>query len=389
MLPGLTSAGAPAPLTLQPTPAALRPAVAPALQLGFTALYTALYALLFLAVYAQLWLLLLSRHKRLSFQSVFLFLCLLWAALRATLFSFYFQNSLEANRLPMAVYWLFYCCPVCLQFFTLSLINTYFTQVLLKVKDLHREDVNKLIWVTRCAYGALSLLFLCVNVACGALGRRGGGGEGPGAAECAWRLVLVRVLVNDLLFLLEAAVLAATLLLLSRHSRPNEASLHRRCPSLCGTAALGAAIILLFASRGCYNLTVLVLSRNHRAEAYDLDWYNISDQADLRSELGDRGYLAFCTILLIWELLPTTLLLVIFRVRWPAQEASSSMAVHPRAPPRPYFFDDPQGSEDGSPAPWAHSVRPQSSWYGSVTTPLLFASNPPAQDHSLYSTPNN
>ena len=63
---------------------------------------------------------------------------------------------------------------------------------------------------------ALSLLFLCVNVACGALGRRGGGGEGPGAAERAWRLVLVRVLVNDLLFLLEAAVLAATLLLLSR-----------------------------------------------------------------------------------------------------------------------------------------------------------------------------
>ncbi|CAL8328261.1 unnamed protein product [Gadus morhua 'NCC'] len=362
MLPGLTSAGAPAPLALQPTPAALRPAVAPAVQLGFTALYTALYAMLFLAVYAQLWLLLLSRHKRLSFQSVFLFLCLLWAALRTTLFSFYFLNSLEANRLPIAVYWLFYCCPVCLQFFTLSLINTYFTQVLLKVKDLHREDVNKLIWVTRCAYGAMSLLFL---------------------------LVLVRVLVNDLLFLLEAAVLAATLLLLSRHSRPNGASLHRRCPSLCGTAALGAAVILLFASRGCYNLTVLVLSRNHRAEAYDLDWYNISDQADLRSELGDRGYLAFCTILLIWELLPTTLLLVIFRVRWPAQEASSSMAGHPRALPRPYFFDDPQGSEDGSPAPWAHSVRPQSSWYGSVTTPLLFASNPPAQDHSLYSTPNN
>ena len=129
MLPGLTSAGAPAPLALQPTPAALRPAVAPAVQLGFTALYTALYAMLFLAVYAQLWLLLLSRHKRLSFQSVFLFLCLLWAALRTTLFSFYFLNSLEANRLPMAVYWLFYCCPVCLQFFTLSLINTYFTQV--------------------------------------------------------------------------------------------------------------------------------------------------------------------------------------------------------------------------------------------------------------------
>ncbi|CAL8264163.1 unnamed protein product [Lota lota] len=369
------------------TPATLRPAVAPSVQLGFTILYTTLYAALFLAVYGQLWLLFLSKHKRCSYQSVFLFLCLLWAALRTALFSFYFQNSLEANRLAMPAYWLFYCFPVCLQFFTLSLINTYFTQVLLKVKELYRDDMDKNMWVTRCAYGALSALFLGVNVACAALGRRG---EGPGPPERAWSLVLVRVLVNDLLFLLEAVALAAMLLLLTRHSRSAGPSLHSRGPSVCVTALLGTAVILLFASRACYNLTVLVLSQNHRVEAYDFDWYNISDQADLRSELGDRGYLAFCAILFIWELLPTTLLLVIFRVRWPAQEPSSGMAINTRALPRPYFFDDPQGSEDGPPQPWSHSVQP--SWYGSETTPLLFASKPPTQNnqhHSLYSTPNN
>lgn len=80
-------------------------------------------------VYTQLWLLYLYGHKRWSYQSVFLFLCLLWAALRTTLFSFYFRNAVEANHLPVAVYWLLYCFPVCLQFFTLSLINLYFTQV--------------------------------------------------------------------------------------------------------------------------------------------------------------------------------------------------------------------------------------------------------------------
>lgn len=104
-------------------------AVSPALELGLTSLYTVLYCVLFVFVYLQLWLILLYGHKRFSFQSVFLFLCLLWAALRTTLFSFYFQNVAQANQLQPLAYWLLYCCPVCLQFFTLCLLNLYFTQV--------------------------------------------------------------------------------------------------------------------------------------------------------------------------------------------------------------------------------------------------------------------
>ncbi|XP_032366765.1 integral membrane protein GPR137 [Etheostoma spectabile] len=368
-----------------PVPIPLHPAVAPSVELGFTILYTALYAALFLVVYAQLWLLYLYRHKRWSYQSVFLFLCLLWAALRTTLFSFYFYNALEANHLPVAVYWLLYCFPVCLQFFTLSLINLYFTQVLLKVRESCSSDVDRGLWLARCAYGALSAIFLCVNVACASLEDRG-----PGPGGRTWSLVLVRVLVNDLLFILDAVVLAALLLLLTRHSRSTSPYLLSKGTTVCRTAALGAAVILLFASRACYNLTVLVLSQNHRVESFNFDWYNVSDQADLRSELGDRGYLAFGAILFIWELLPTSLLILIFRVRRPAQE-TSSMAIGNRVLPRPYFFDDPQGSDDDVPAPWARS-HTHSSWYGSETAPLLFASNPPDQSqqhHSFYSTPQN
>lgn len=107
----------------------LTPAFPPSVKVGLTALYTALYALLFLSVYAQLWLVLFYRHKKFSYQTVFLFLCLLWAALRTTLFSFYFRNTLKANRLAPFFFWLLYCCPVCLQFFTLTLMNLYFAQV--------------------------------------------------------------------------------------------------------------------------------------------------------------------------------------------------------------------------------------------------------------------
>lgn len=104
-------------------------AISPSLELSLTALYTALYCFLFAFVYLQLWLILHYGHKRFSFQSVFLFLCLLWAALRTTLFSFYFNNASQASRLQPLLYWLLYCCPVCLQFFTLCLLNLYFTQV--------------------------------------------------------------------------------------------------------------------------------------------------------------------------------------------------------------------------------------------------------------------
>lgn len=65
-------------------------------------------------------------------------------------------------------------------------------------------------------YGALSAIFLCVNVVCAALEDRGAGGR---SGELTWTLVLVRVLVNDLLFILDAVLLAALLLLLTRHSR--------------------------------------------------------------------------------------------------------------------------------------------------------------------------
>ncbi|KAM6952273.1 integral membrane protein GPR137 [Lycodopsis pacificus] len=381
-----------APVTAAPPPNSsslpvpLRPAVAPSVQLGFTILYITLYAALFLVVYAQLWHLYLYRHKRWSYQSVFLFLCLLWAAIRTTLFSFYFCNALQANHLPVAVYWLLYCFPVCLQFFTLSLINLYFTQVLLRVRETYSSDVDRGVWLARCMYGALSAVFLCVNAVCAALGDRDGG-----SGEWTWKLVLVRVLVNDLLFILDAVLLAALLLLLSRHSRSTSPYLISKGTTVCRTATLGAAVILLFASRACYNLTVLILSQSQRVESFNFDWYNVSDQADLRSELGDRGYLAFGAILFIWELLPTSLLILIFRVRRPAQE-TTSMAINNRVLPRPYFFDDPQGSDEDAHVPWARGSHPHSSWYGAETAPLLFASNPPDQSHqhhSFYSTPQN
>ncbi|XP_039706290.1 integral membrane protein GPR137B-like isoform X2 [Pteropus medius] len=117
------------PLRNDSLPPTLTPAVPPYVKLGLTSVYTAFYSLLFVFIYAQLWLVLRYGHKRLSYQSVFLFLCLLWASLRTVLFSFYFRDFVAANALSPFVFWLLYCFPVCLQFFTLTLMNLYFTQI--------------------------------------------------------------------------------------------------------------------------------------------------------------------------------------------------------------------------------------------------------------------
>ncbi|KAJ0002634.1 hypothetical protein NQD34_007783 [Periophthalmus magnuspinnatus] len=367
-----------------PSPYPLSPAVTPSVQFSFTLLYTLLYSALFLLAYAQLWLLLLHRHKRWSYQSSFLFLCLLWAALRTTLFCFYFRNAIQANHLPVALYWLLYCFPVCLQFFTFSLINLYFTQVLLKVREICHFEVSRALCLARCLFLLFSLLFLSVNVVCGMLEDR------DGSSSQTWTLVLVRVLVNDGLFILNAVLLSTVLMLLTRHSHCTSPYLLSKGTSVCRTAALGAAVVFLFTSRACYNLTAL---KNSRMEDFDFDWYNVSDQADLQRDLGDREFLAFGAILFIWELLPMSLLMLIFRIRRPPQERAVVINNNPL--PRPYFFDDPQGSDDDAPLPWARTDSQQSlppSWFGSETTPLLFAAHRPDQNdqhHSLYSTPQN
>lgn len=77
-------------------------------------------------------------------------------------------------------------------------------------------------YVARCAYAGMSVVFLCVNVVCAALEERGEAGDK------AWKLVLVRVLVNDLLFIVEAICLAASLLLLTRFSPSTSLYLHSK-----------------------------------------------------------------------------------------------------------------------------------------------------------------
>ncbi|XP_046886002.1 G protein-coupled receptor 137Ba isoform X4 [Hypomesus transpacificus] len=295
-------------------PPTLSPAVPPYVRLGLTVVYTIFYSLLFVFVYAQLWMVLRYRHKRLSYQTVFLFLCLLWAALRAVLFSFYFRNFVAANTLGPFPFWLLYCFPVCLQFFTLSLMNLYFAQVVFKAKSKYAPELHKFRFPLYVLFLSLSVVFLVVNLTCA--------------------------------------------LLIAKMSLAN-IYLESKGTSVCQVTVIGAMVILLYISRACYNLVVLALPSIKRINSFDYDWYNVSDQADLQSTLGEAGYVVFGVILFVWELLPTSLVVFFFRVRRPPRDRSCSGIPGHIFSSRGYFFDNPRRYDSDDDLAW--SIIPHNS----------------------------
>ncbi|XP_037321462.2 G protein-coupled receptor 137Ba [Pungitius pungitius] len=325
----------------------LSPAVPTYVTLGLTVVYTVFYSLLFIFVYVQLGLVLRYRHKRYSYQTAFLSLCLLWSALRTVLFSFYFKNFVTANTLGPFPFWLLYCFPVCLQFFTLSLMNLYLAQVVFKAKSKYAPELLRYRLPLYLLFLSISLVFLVVNLACALLVRMS-------SAE-ARTIVLVRVAINDTLFVLCAVSLSLCLYKVAKMSLAN-IYLESKGTSVCQVTAVGAIVILLYSSRACYNLVVLGLS-NKSINSFDYDWYNVSDQADLRSTLGDGGYVVFGVILFVWELLPTSLVVFFFRVRQPDLDRSGNGLAGHVFSSGGYFFDNPRRYDSDDDLAW--SVMPQ------------------------------
>lgn len=110
-------------------PISIQPGISQVTHLSLAIVFTALFALLFLMILLQLCLILYFGHRRLSYQTVFLFIYLFWASLRTTLFSFYFNDSSGTDSLSLLLKWLLFSLPIYLQFLTLSLLTLYLSKV--------------------------------------------------------------------------------------------------------------------------------------------------------------------------------------------------------------------------------------------------------------------
>ena len=117
------------PTTKRVDASTVEPAISHQAHLGLTVAFTTIYACVFLLIFVQLFLILYYKHRRLSGQSVFLFVCLIWSALRTTLFSFFFNDCVTANSLHYFARWFLFAFPICLQFLTLALLTLYFAKV--------------------------------------------------------------------------------------------------------------------------------------------------------------------------------------------------------------------------------------------------------------------
>ena len=120
----------PSPFTT-PTSSSLVPGeVALPVHLTVIVLISVLVAVLFIAIYIQLILVIWFGYKLISYQTVLLFSILLWAALRLTLYSFYYYHCCESVRLLSGVTgWVVVAFPVVLQYFSLAVLVRYFGEV--------------------------------------------------------------------------------------------------------------------------------------------------------------------------------------------------------------------------------------------------------------------
>ncbi|XP_069807299.1 integral membrane protein GPR137C isoform X2 [Dendropsophus ebraccatus] len=307
-----------------------------ALELGLTVLCTVLCSLLFLLVYVQLWLLLHYKQKRLSYQSLLLFLCLLWAGFRTVLFSFYLTNCAQANGLQPFPHWLLYCSPICLQFFTLCLLNLYFSQVIFKARC--SPEFNRYKIPLHFGFLLTSLAFLIVNLSCILLG--------DGADEQHGWITMIRLIFSDCLF------------------------------AACSIS----------------------LANNAYRIANMSPAYVYLESKAVTEETDSLEYLIFGIILLICEFLPMSLMVYFFRAKKLSQNLEPAGMVNSHSfGSRAYFFDNPRRYDSDDDLPRLAGARaergslsstPKSSgWYGAICPTSSCALAPPLLSEPASGTP--
>ena len=130
-------------------------AVEPSIHLAVTLTVTIFVGILFALVYFQLCMVIYYGYRLVSYQTILLFDILLWAALRLTLYSFYFYHCCElVDRLSLFSTWLLVAFPSALQFITLAILVHYF------------GVVSCLGYTTDCACALACKAYYCLTPPC-------------------------------------------------------------------------------------------------------------------------------------------------------------------------------------------------------------------------------
>ncbi|XP_060571638.1 G protein-coupled receptor 137Ba-like [Ruditapes philippinarum] len=318
-----------------PTPGTLVPALKPRVELGLTITYISLYGVLFSMVYLQLWMIWYYRHKRFSYQTVFLFLALIWSGLRVSLFSFYFNDCARVNFFPLFLYWLMFCFPVCLQFVILCLLVLFFVQVLFKARA--KYEPSRLKKPLKIGLVLVVIVFLSTNITCAAITKKNQSRSLP------VYMLYLRVAINDSLFIIMSGILA---LCIYRMAKMSSASIVLEAKGTSVRQALIACVLILFLylTRAVYNIVAVatVNKDSHKLPSFGYGWINVTDQADFVELDKGYAYLSFAIVLFVWEILPMFTVIIFFRVRRLGSPQSSQDVPSINHDTKAYFFDNPR-----------------------------------------------
>ncbi|KFW77648.1 Integral membrane protein GPR137C, partial [Manacus vitellinus] len=207
-----------------------------------------------------------------------------------------------------------------------------FLQVIFKVKCAAEFNKYKVLLYLGSIF--TSLLFLVVNLTCAMLIH----GEVP-ESQLRWT-VLARALVNDSLFILCAISLAGCMCKLGKMSSAN-VYLESKGTSVCQAVLVGSVVALLYSSRACYNLVAVAISPDNVPGPFNYGWDNLSDKVHV--EVSSEEYVVFGVVLFLWELVPTTFVVLFFRAQRLSQNLTPAGMVNSHSySSRAYFFDNPR-----------------------------------------------
>ncbi|XP_031558571.1 integral membrane protein GPR137B-like [Actinia tenebrosa] len=303
-----------------------------------TIVFMSIYAILFIFTISQLVLILVYKHRRLSYQTFFLFTCLIWAGIRTTLFSFYFSDCKVVNNLQAFPRWFLFAFPIYLQFVMLGLLTLYLVKLLVKsgrtsIEPAKHKNVPNIVFVI------CNVIFLALNISSSIL-----------CPEQSYtqKLVIVRVVVNELLFILVGILLCISMRKLTKTPNSN-LFLEGQGTTTCQATAICIIVVLLYMSRAVYNMIAVTVQ--HDLSNFGFGWINVSDEGEiehnhkLQMNVNNHRFLSFGIVLIVWEVLPTFMVIWFFRVRRP-QAANllqgPSIIASNSFDQRSYFFDNPR-----------------------------------------------
>eukprot|EP01135_Chromosphaera_perkinsii_P008270 Nk52_evm12s1224 gene=Nk52_evmTU12s1224 len=276
------------------------------MHITLTVALTVLYSLLGLLIFLQLCRIVYYRHKKLSHQTFFLVLCLLWASLRALMFTLKM-----VSRWPLLMYRSLYCVPFILQFATFSLLVLYFGQVIHKnfwtfeQKKFYKK-AYLICWL--CA----NSIFLMTNIVCIVI---------VGNSETIpWGISLTRMAVSEFLFFVLCVILIYYIRIITKQTKNASLWLETRGTSVLQVVALMSLIIMLFASRMAYNFVAFFPNNG----MHPWGCYNNADHVDFVLDTEYSYIFLFCALFL-WEITPTFVVVWFFRVKKPKTSSARSL----------------------------------------------------------------